>query len=342
VIGVISGGRQIGGSEIICLSLAEWLYERGVDVWLHIGSGGEDQITARARECDVRLIDVHDLRKTCRRSRAIFLYGTKLLGQQATLADRINEAGGPIFAFVGGFGDDYVTPVYLHVDSYWCETEAVRNYFVGQGVPSWSFVVCRIPVAPPAGIEPIRLFPDDTFTFGVVARLIRRKLVGQAVCAFKKLDMDHCRLVIVGDGPERGELEKLIDNDERIVLTGLVEDPTKMWGLLRGFDCLVQSSLWEGCSRVIREAMALGVPVIASDGFFSKYGEIWPGGNPEIVFPGRTGMLYPVNNIDALTRRMTVMATNRSRGAGLARGALKFITADNIVSGVRVLDLLNA
>jgi glycosyltransferase involved in cell wall biosynthesis len=98
------------------------------------------------------------------------------------------------------------------------------------------------------------------------------------------------RLVIAGDGEERDALEEF---SRRLGVTGQVEflgfsrdvDP-----LMRSFDVFVLPSLTEGISLTILEAMAAAKPVITTR----------VGGNPEVVIDGRTGILVPPQDPDAL------------------------------------------
>lgn len=337
MIGVITGGRQIGGAEIICLDLAEWLKKKGEDVWLYVGSGGRGEIGQRAKETGVPIVFTGKLAEVCSETDTVFLYGTRLIGQQETLAERINKAS-RIYAFVGGFGEDYVTPIHLRVDSYWTESYAVRRFFVDRGIPDEMFVTCRIPMDVSDGIEPKRLM-GDAFTFGVVARLIERKRVGAAIRAFKELG-GSVGLVIVGAGPEFMDLNRLAYRDKRIKFVGLVKDKDEIRSLITGFDCFVSASQWEGCSRVTREAMALNVPVIATEGFCYAEDGIWGGGTSELVIDGENGLTQLPNDVVALTANMALMRDVKELRELLRTNALKFIHADNVVSGMKCLGLL--
>jgi len=338
VIGIITEGRQIGGAEILCLDLAEWLYESGEKVWLYIGTGGKDQITQRAKQSGVRMIEVKDLTSNCEASESVFLYGTKLIGQQENLAARVNRAR-KIFAFVGGFGEDYVDTRYLRVDSFWCEVDAIRKFFVSRGISEQMFVRSRIPTIVEA-VDRERIF-GELFTFIVIARLFPRKCVDQAISAFKMLEGDYV-LLIIGDGSERRKLEIFADDDYRIVFLGLIEDRLTMQTLLSCSDCFLSPSEWEGCSRIVREAMGLGVPVIATEGFYRHGNEMWGDGTPEIVFHGQTGLLRPANDVQRLTELMDSMVRDERLRMRLSRDALDFIKSDNVVSGMKCLDLLRS
>ena len=101
---------------------------------------------------------------------------------------------------------------------------------------------------------------------------------------------DRIRLVIVGDGPVREDLEtkcKTLGLVGSVELAGRSDDIPRA---LRDFDLFVLSSLNEGISNTILEAMASGLPVVATR----------VGGNTELVEDGVCGLLVPPQNADAL------------------------------------------
>src|SRR6185503_4469668 len=100
----------------------------------------------------------------------------------------------------------------------------------------------------------------------------------------------HLRLVLVGDGSERANVEALITQHglgERVWLAGERADIAE---LMRGFDCFALPSLGEGISNTILEAMASRLPVVASR----------VGGNDELIESGMTGLLVPPSDPVAL------------------------------------------
>lgn len=107
-----------------------------------------------------------------------------------------------------------------------------------------------------------------------------------------------CRLVILGEGEKRAELEQLIqasDYAEDITLLGFSDNPYQ-W--MAQADVFVLSSHSEGLPTVLIEALACGVPVISTD---------CPHGPREILQDGRYGTLVPVNDVQALAQAMTAV-----------------------------------
>lgn len=106
------------------------------------------------------------------------------------------------------------------------------------------------------------------------------------------------RLVLLGEGPRRRELEALVRElglDDHVSLPGR-SDKIEAW--MRQADLFVSSSLWEGCSAVLIEAMAAGCPVVATD---------CPGGMRDILEQGSIGRL--VQRGDSAALAQAILAT---------------------------------
>lgn len=129
-------------------------------------------------------------------------------------------------------------------------------------------------------------------TLGTIGRLDPVKNQEVLLEAFARLRQRHAglRLVIVGDGPLRGHLQSRAQSlgvAGDVTFTGSRTDTPE---LLRSFDVFVLPSVNEGISNTILEAMACGVPVVASG----------VGGNPELVVDGVCGSLYDPADPQAL------------------------------------------
>ncbi|NMB93353.1 MAG: glycosyltransferase family 4 protein [Flexilinea flocculi] len=133
-----------------------------------------------------------------------------------------------------------------------------------------------------------------------VGRLTRQKNQVFLLNAFKKLHnlYPNISLMIVGDGPEREELEKTVNRlqmRDSVVFTGEVE---KIEDYLALADIFVLTSIYEGLPLSVLEAMASGLPIIASD----------VGGIRDIV--EENGMIVPVNDESALIHAMAEQINN--------------------------------
>jgi sugar transferase (PEP-CTERM/EpsH1 system associated) len=117
------------------------------------------------------------------------------------------------------------------------------------------------------------------------------------------------RLVMVGDGPLREQVRAILHAaaaDELAWLPGERDDVPEV---MRGLDCFVLPSLAEGISNTILEAMACGLPVIATD----------VGGNAELVRHGGTGEVVPASDVSAMAHSMVRLARDPARAAALGR-----------------------
>jgi sugar transferase (PEP-CTERM/EpsH1 system associated) len=102
------------------------------------------------------------------------------------------------------------------------------------------------------------------------------------------------RLVIVGDGELRPEVERILQAGGVRELAWLAGERTDIPDIMRALDCFVLPSQAEGISNTILEAMASALPVIATR----------VGGNAELVEDGLTGRLAPAGDASALAARM--------------------------------------
>lgn len=104
--------------------------------------------------------------------------------------------------------------------------------------------------------------------------------------------INDLKLIIVGDGPERRDLESLssyLGLNDRIFFQGMV-DHSLIWDYLQRAKVFVLPSISEGCPRVLMEAMVCGLPIVATE----------VGGNPEVVVNGVNGFLVPPRDEEAL------------------------------------------
>jgi sugar transferase (PEP-CTERM/EpsH1 system associated) len=113
---------------------------------------------------------------------------------------------------------------------------------------------------------------------------------------------ENLRLVIVGDGPLRTPIQTILRDAGMEQFAWLAGERGDIPEVLRGLDVFVLPSLAEGISNTILEAMACGLPVIATR----------VGGNVELVEHGVTGTLVPAGNSQALGEAILVYAHQRA------------------------------
>lgn len=157
------------------------------------------------------------------------------------------------------------------------------------------------------------------YRIGYVGRLDRRKGLEQLLEAMVII-ADHipgARLIIIGDGPLRPELEaqrRALGISDRVAFLGHRADAT---ALLPRLDAFVQPSLSEGLSNSLLEAMAAGLPIVATD----------IGANSEVVSHGRSALLVPPGRPEALAEAVVELHRCPGLSADLARGARERVRA---------------
>ena len=117
------------------------------------------------------------------------------------------------------------------------------------------------------------------------------------------------RLVMVGDGPLRDECRQLLETAGVGELAWLPGERKDIPEIMRGFDCCVLPSLSEGISNTILEAMASGLPVIATD----------VGGNADLVIAGKTGQVIPAADPEAMAQEIVHLATQTDIARNMGR-----------------------
>ncbi|MBI5099771.1 MAG: glycosyltransferase [Nitrospirae bacterium] len=159
-----------------------------------------------------------------------------------------------------------------------------------------------------------------------MGRLTRIKGFDVLIKAFSRVvkEMD-AQLIILGEGSERGSLKRLtveLGLTEKILLPGFQKNP---YPFLSGADIFVLSSRYEGLPMAILEAMACGLPVIATD---------CKSGPREILQNGRCGLLVPVEDEAALAEGILKLLRDsalREKFATLGKKRTMDFSADKIV-----------
>jgi len=187
----------------------------------------------------------------------------------------------------------------------------------------------------PNGVDTTRFYPDQSvrasvrqslgisneFVWLAIGRLEPAKNYPAMLTAFKQVTKPNGNplLLIVGQGPLRGELERLVSLyalDTQVRLLGIRQDIPQ---LLNASDAFVMSSLWEGMPMVLLEAAACARPIVATD----------VGGNREVVLHGKTGLLVPPQQPEALAQAMQhLMALSPAEREAMGQAGREHVLAN--------------
>ena len=138
-------------------------------------------------------------------------------------------------------------------------------------------------------------------------------------------------VLIAGEGEDRMRLEKLIRDlgiESYVKLLGLRHD---VMGLMQACDLFVMPSRYEGLSLAMIEAMACGLPIIASD----------VRGLNDYITNEQNGLLFPVGDYKALAERILQLANNRKLRSKLSQGARESFEKEyDMRKNIRSIDML--
>lgn len=257
------------------------------------------------------------------------------------LAGRL--AGVPVIIHtVHGFAFHDQEPVWRRVlfknlerlASHWCD----RMIFISQPLIDWAL---RERITSPSkvikiysGIEINRFhpatspekkinkskwgLPPASRVIGMVSKLWEGKGHDILFQAFRSLNDEtpDLFLLIVGEGylfPRLRTLAGQYGLSEKIIFTGFQSDVREV---MTTFDVAVLPSLFEGMGRVLLEAMAMKIPVIASH----------TGGIPDIVHPGRNGLLFPSGDIGALSQAIKTIIYDKNLAGNMGDEGYRMIS----------------
>lgn len=142
--------------------------------------------------------------------------------------------------------------------------------------------------------------PEDGIVIGTIGRMQGEKDQLTLVRAFIQLleqaerGRERLRLVLVGDGPLREQARLMLQEAGAENLAWMPGNRDDAWQIFQGLDIFALPSLIEGISNTILEAMASGLPVVATA----------VGGNPELVVKGETGDLVAANDSQAMAEAL--------------------------------------
>ena len=208
---------------------------------------------------------------------------------------------------------------YRQVDCFICASEAIRKMLVGDGVPPVRAVTIHegidlghVDAAPPADLHAELWLPHQAPIVGNVAALVphkgQRHLIEAAAIVVTRVP--DARFVIAGEGELRPALERQIKDhhlEKHVFLTGFRPD---VLSVHKAFDIFVMSSVTEGLGTSLLDAMACGKPIVATTA----------GGMPEVVKDGKTGILVPPRDHEAMAEAIVRLLKDDEAQARDGRG----------------------
>jgi glycosyltransferase involved in cell wall biosynthesis len=324
----VSGHRDVvGGGQVSLLQLLRHLdRERFVPLLV---CSGEGEVTRRARSLGVEALALHRggmnslsavagapaLRAVFRRLRADLVHCDTLYTALAAGVAALGTGAGVIFhartAEAGRLLDRLVPPLCRRVV---CVSRAVAARFSHRPPSSVSVVFNGVDLSEfqpgKALAARDRLGIDaGSLVIGYCGQLIREKGLWLLRDAFARLrrDEDRCLLLVQGRGPEADRLR-----GERLAGVRLLPFSDSMPDFYAALDVFVLPTLLrEGLPRTLIEAMACGVPCIATP----------LGGSSEVILPGTTGLLVPPDDVQSLHASLRDLANHAARRADMGRAA---------------------
>lgn len=319
--GTVFGNREL--FDIPTLRF-DYFFPRSL-IRLTAGSGGIPENIARSRLARIQVPFMM----------AAFLLHAIRLGLRSNVL-YANWLGAGIVGAVAGFfirrplvvsfrGDDgYLArdrPLWRRLTLWVCARAAViapvsaelRDILIELGVPAGKI---RLPtfgvdteLFRPSGKE--QTAPEGTFRILFVGSLIPRKRPEDLLRAISGSEFDETETIFVGDGFLKPDLEALAEQlgiVDRVTWKGTVPQP-KVAELMRSADVLCLPSAMEGTPNSVKEAMAAGLPVIASR----------VGGVPQLVKHGETGLLHDIGDVDTLREHLSTLTKDRDRARAMGR-----------------------
>lgn len=291
--GDLGNKDTIGGARIYHLPLGRLLSPSGIKRAFEIYR----IMRAGAYDCVISIFESSDL---------ISVAFARIAGVRALISNRRDT---------GFKNSPRLKAIYRRINSCFdviiAVSDAVRESLMKQGVANtrihviWNAVdEMRFRDLDAARVRAERSIPGDATVLGLIANL---KPVKDHATAIEAVAALHHRgkpvhLLLAGDGPLRSELETLVSNrglNSFVHFLGMREDVVSV---LAAMDIFVLSSLTEGMSNAMLEAMAAGKPIVASA----------VGGNLEVVQQGIQGFLVPPKDVTAFTDALDKLVDSKT------------------------------
>lgn len=329
---------DVGGAPLIVKQLAQGLSDSGYEVMV-VGLGGEGAVgdELRGRSIETHFLNasgVCDVRIFAKLARLIGRFGPDILHSHLVHANVVGRIVGGLM----GVGGIIATIHTAEQGKQWhltaenltcrlsditvCVSPSVRQHTQRYSqVPSEKLRVIanginyhRFAHADPADPAELGLAPDKT-TLIFVGRLDAVKNIDMLLRVVERLgDRHNLQCLIVGQGPQHQHLEKLSQQlgiADRVRFIGLRGDVER---LLKAADIMIMPSRWEGFGMSALEAMASGVPVVASR----------TPGLADLIEHEQTGLLVDANNLEGFCQTVEKLIVDKDLARRLSQNAQKY------------------
>ncbi len=341
----------LGGAQSLVLGTARLGAEEGFETYVaSVEAGGDPALVRRLQECSSEVISLNgravwDLRALARLVRIVRERKIDVIHSHLAVADVLGGVAGkltrrPVVASLHNVvADRYSHPLprrllamgatRLLADRLIAVSETVRLTHVEQlGVPAKRLQVIRnVPIAPlllPAGFEVAQkraaLGIETGPVLCAVARLADTKDHATLLRALPAVRLRHpgTVLLVAGDGPHRGELERLsaeLGLSDAVRFLGSRGDAVELMAMS---DVVCNLTLaFEGLPIAVLDAMSLGVPLLATR----------VDGVEEVVEDGEHGLLVPAQDVAAVTQALDTLLDDPGRARRMGEAARESITA---------------
>ena len=190
------------------------------------------------------------------------------------------------------FGDVIITQAKVHIDRLkeWGIGKRNKIYWIANSIKYSDYEFHS------------RKYKKKKIVIGTVANFKAQKNPFMWAEVAKKIVGKYSKtnFIYVGDGPLKRKIEEIIGNSENIKLLGWQGDVTQ---ILRGIDIFFLPSRWEGLPRTVLEAMASGIPVVASS----------VDGTTEAVLDAVTGYLLPPGDLEGYVEKLSELIESEKK-----------------------------
>jgi glycosyltransferase involved in cell wall biosynthesis len=257
----------------------------------------------------------------------------RLAAKRAGVPIIIHHIHGPSFGnFQGALANFIFTAAERHAsrvtDHFFCSASAMTKLYLAAGIGKPSMFTR---IFSGFKLEPFLQATNDLtlrkqlgldenhFVIGKIGRLFKLKGHADLVNAFAKIlpQVPHARLLFVGDGSLRGEIEnqiRALGLNGKVIFTGLVP-PAEVARHVGIMDCLAHLSYREALSRALPQALAAGKPVVAYD--FD--------GADEVCLENETGFIVRTGDTAAAAQRLLQLANDSTQRKKFGQRGQQFV-----------------